>query len=159
MEDVMEVTASAIAGAQAEQKLRELADTQVSLRRLAMLIARGEPPEAVFVAVTKEALRQFGRGSASVIRYELDGTTTLLAHAGTMGPHVRVGKRWAGHPPTGLTAAVLRSGRPARTDDHHDIPGGEPYLCEGLRSAAAMPIYVKDRLWGMIAVGERTQPG
>jgi signal transduction histidine kinase len=153
MEDVMEVAGAALAGAQAEQKLRELADTQVSLRRLAMLIARGEPPEAVFVAVTKEVLRQFGHGIASVIRYEFDGTTTLLAHEGTMGPHVRVGQLWAGHPPTGLTATVLRSGRPARTDDYHDIPGGEPYLCGGLRSAVAVPIHVKDRLWGMIAVG------
>jgi signal transduction histidine kinase len=152
MEDVMEVAGVAIAGAQAEQKLRELADTQASLR-LAMLIARGEPPEAVFGAVIKEALRRFGQGSASVIRYELDGTTTLLAHGGTMGSHVHVGKRWAGHPPTGLTARVLRSGRPARIDDCHDIPGGEPYLCVGLRSAVAMPIHVKDRLWGMIAVG------
>jgi signal transduction histidine kinase len=153
MEDVMEVAASAIAGAQTEQKLRELADTQASLRRLAMLIARGEPPETVFKAVTKEALRQLGHGSANLIRYEPDGTTTLLAHASTIGPHVRVGQRWAGHPPTGLTATVLRSGRPARTDNYHDIPDGEPYLCAGLRSAAAMPIHVKDRLWGIIAVG------
>ena len=112
----MEVTASAIAGAEAEQKLRELADTQASLHHLAMLIARGEPPEAVFGAVTKEALRQFGHGSATVIRFELDGATTLLAHAGPMDPHMRVGKRWAGHPPTGLTATVLRSGRPARIE-------------------------------------------
>jgi hypothetical protein len=31
-----------------EQQLRELADTQAPPRRLAMLVARGEPPEAVF---------------------------------------------------------------------------------------------------------------
>jgi len=57
MTDFMELAAMAVANAQAEQKIRELADTQASLRRLAMLVARGEPPEAVFAAVTKEVLR------------------------------------------------------------------------------------------------------
>ena len=77
MADFMELAAMAIANAQAEQKLRELADTQASLRRLAMLVARGEPPEAVFAAVTREVLRHFGSGTARMIRYELDGTATL----------------------------------------------------------------------------------
>lgn len=133
MADFVELAAMAIANAQAEQKLRELADTQASLRRLAMLVARGEPPEVVFAAVTKEVLRHFGSGTARMIRYELDGTATLVANEGTTGPHVRVGQRWEGYPPTGLTATVLRTGLAARVDDYYDIPGGEPYLGEGLR--------------------------
>ena len=40
-------------------RLRQLADQQAALRRLAMLIARGEPPEAIFAAATREALRHF----------------------------------------------------------------------------------------------------
>ncbi len=66
---------------------------------------------------------------------------------------MRVGERWEGYPPTGLTATVRRTGRAARVDDYRDVPGGEPYLREGLRSAVAMPIHVNGRLWGMIAVG------
>src|SRR5207245_1283086 len=124
-----------------------------ALRRLAMLVARGEPPEAVFAATTGEALRYFGGGTARMIRYEPDGTATLLANEGTTGPHVRVGERWEGYPPTGLTATVQRTGRAVRVDDYRDIPGGEPYLREGLRSAVAMPIHVQGRLWGLIAVG------
>ena len=57
MADFTELAATAIANAQAEQELRGLADTQAALRRLAMLVARGEPPEAVFAAATREALR------------------------------------------------------------------------------------------------------
>jgi signal transduction histidine kinase len=158
MADFVELAAMAIANAQAEQKLRELADTQASLRRLAMLVARGEPPEVVFAAVTKEVLRHFGSGTARMIRYELDGTATLVANEGTTGPHVRVGQRWEGYPPTGLTATVLRTGRAARVDDYYDIPGGEPYLGEGLRSAVAMPVHVHGRLWGLIAVGSGQGP-
>jgi signal transduction histidine kinase len=158
MADFMELAAMAIANAQAAQELCELAETQAALRRLAMLIARGGLPEAVFAAVTKEALRHFGSGTARMIRYELDGTATLLANEGTTGPHVRVGQRWEGYPPTGLTATVWRTGQSARIDDYRDVPGGEPYLQEGLRSAVAVPIHVDGRLWGAIAVGTGQGP-
>ncbi|MDX6205487.1 MAG: hypothetical protein QOF39_1544, partial [Frankiales bacterium] len=153
MADFTELAATAIANAQAKQELQELADTQAALRRLAMLVARGEPPEAVFAAATREALGHFGGGTARMIRFELDGTATLVANEGTTGPHVRVGKHWEGYPPTGLTATVLRTGEAARVDDYRDVPGGEQYLDEGLRCAVGVPIHVNGRLWGMIAVG------
>ncbi len=153
-----ELVATAIANAQAGQELRGLADTQAALRRLAILVAQGEPPEAVFAAATREALRYFGGGTARMFRYELDGTVTLLANEGTTGPHVRVGESWEGYPATGLTATVRRTGQAARVDDYRDVPGGEPYLREGLRSAVALPIHVDGRLWGAIAVGSGQGP-
>jgi signal transduction histidine kinase len=156
--DFTELAATAIANAEAEEQLRTLADTQSALRRLAMLVARGEPPEVVFAAVTKEVLRHFGNGTARMIRYELDGTTTLVANEGTTGPHVRVGKGWEDYPATGLTETVWKTGRPARVDDYREIPGGEPYVREGLRSAVGMPILVDGRLWGVIAVGSGEGP-
>ncbi|WP_329047428.1 GAF domain-containing protein [Amycolatopsis sp. NBC_01488] len=158
--DFTELAATAIANARAEHELRELADTQAALRRLAELVARGAAPEVVFAAATREALRHFGRGTARMIRYELDGTATIVANEGTSGPHVQVGHRWEGYPETGLTATVRRTGRAARIDDYHDVPGGETYLREGLVSAVAVPIHVDGRLWGMIAAGsgQRTLP-
>jgi signal transduction histidine kinase len=158
MADFTELAATAIANAQAHQELQELANTQAALRRLAVLVARDEPPEVVFAAATREALRHFGSGTARMIRFELDGTATLVANEGTGGPHVRVGERWEGSPPTGLTAAVLRTGQACRVDDYRDVPGGEPYLREGLRCAVAVPIHVNGRLWGMIAVGAGQGP-
>jgi signal transduction histidine kinase len=158
MTDFTELAATAIANAQAEQDLRQLTDIQSALQRLAMLVARGEPPEAVFTAVTREVLRHFGSGTARMIRYEADGTSTLVANEGTTGPHVRVGKRWEGYPPAGLTATVWETGQPARVDDYRDLPGGEPYVREGLRSAVGMPILVDGRLWGMIAAGSGDGP-
>jgi signal transduction histidine kinase len=152
MAEFMELAGMAIANAEAEQKLRELADTQASLRRLAMLVARDEPPEVLFAAVTKEVQRYFGGGTARLIRYEVDGTATLLANAGTES-HVRVGERWEGYPPTGLTVTVRRTGRAARIDDYRDVPGAEVRLREGILSSVALPIHVNGQLWGMIAVG------
>jgi len=139
-------------------RLRECAETQASLRRIAMLVADGAAPEKVFDAVTKEALRRFGSGTARMIRFELDGTATILANEGTSGPHVKVGQAWENYPPAGLTATIQRTGAPARVDDYRDIPGGEPYLQEGLRCSVGMPINVNGRLWGMIAVGSGQRP-
>jgi len=139
--------------AMAEQPVRDLAQTQASLRRLAMLVARGAPSEDVFSAVTKEALGHFGDGTARMIRFEFDGTATLVANEGAAGPHVRVGERWEGYPPTGLTVTVRKTGQTARVDTYRDVPGGDPYLQEGLVSAVGVPIFVHGLLWGMIAVG------
>jgi signal transduction histidine kinase len=153
-----DLLATAIANAQAEQELRALADTQAALRRLAMLVARGEPPEAVFAAVTREALRHFGIGTARMIRFELDGTATLVANEGRTRPDVQVGEPWVGFPPNGLTATVRRTGRAARVDDYGAIEGGAATLREGIRSAVAVPIHVEGRLWGLLAVGPGPLP-
>jgi signal transduction histidine kinase len=139
-------------------RLRELAATEASLRRIAMLVANGAAPETVFDAVTKEALRRFGSGTARLIRYEIDGSATLLANEGTAGPHVNVGQSWKSYPPAGLTATIQRTGAPARIDDYRDIPGGKPYVQEGLRCAVGMPITVNGQLWGMMAVGSAQGP-
>ena len=153
MTDFMELAAIAVANAQSEEDLRDLADTQASLRRLAMLVAAAEPPEALFAAVVQEVSRHFGNDTARMIRFEADGTATLIASEGTTGPHVQIGKPWKRYPPTGLTATVQQTGQPARVDDYRKIPGGEPFVREGLIGAVAMPVNVDGRLWGLIAIG------
>ena len=65
-----------------------------------MLVARGEPPEVVFAASTREALQYFGGGIARMIRYEPDGTATLVAREGTVYPE-RVGDPSRGIPRPG----------------------------------------------------------
>ncbi len=111
-------------------RLRELAETEASLRRIAMLVADGAEPETVFDAVTKEALRRFGSGTARLIRFELDGSATMLANQGTSGPHVRVGRAWENYPLGSLAAIIQRTGAPARVDDYREMPGGDsPISC------------------------------
>jgi signal transduction histidine kinase len=153
-----ELVATAIANTQARVELRGFADTQAALRRLATLVARGEPPEAVFAAATREALQYSGSGTARLIRFELDGTATLVANEGATAPDVEVGTRWEGYPRDGLTTTVWHTGRSARVDDYGTIEGGEATVREGIRSAVAVPIHVNGRLWGLIAVGSGPGP-
>jgi signal transduction histidine kinase len=148
-----ELAALAISNAQTEQKLRAMTETQESLRRLAMLVAGGDPPDVLFAAVTKEVQRHFGGGTARMIRFELDGSATLLANEGTSGPPRTRRRTVDALPKGGLAATVWRTGRPARIDDYHHFSGGEPYLGQGLRSAVAVPVIVNGQLWGAIAVG------
>jgi signal transduction histidine kinase len=157
MADFTDLAATAIANAQAEEELRELADTQAALRRLATLVARGEPPEAVFAAATREARQYFGGGIARMVRYEPDGTATLIAREGTTYPE-EVGAPFVGYAPEGLTVTVRRTGRAARVDDYRDLAGADRFVREGLRSAVGMPIHVNGRLWGMIAIGSGQGP-
>jgi signal transduction histidine kinase len=140
------------------QQLRELAETQSALRRLAILIAQSASPAEVFAAVTKEIRQRFGSVTARMIRFESSGTATVVANEGTVGPHVRVGEEWSNFPENGLTRTIWRTGRPARVDDYQKVRGGEPYLAEGLRSAVAVPIFVNGSLWGFIAIGSASGP-
>jgi signal transduction histidine kinase len=112
----------------------------------------------VFAAATREALGYSGNGTARMIRFELDGTATLVANEGATRPDMEVGERWEGYPPNGLTATVWRTGRSARVDDYSAIAGGDATLREGIPSAVAVPIHVNGRLWGMIAVGPGPLP-
>lgn len=140
------------------QDLRELADTQAALRRLAVLIARDTPPSAVFAAVTREVRLRYGAATARMVRFEHDGTATMVANVGTIGPHVRIGQQWTDYPESGLTQTVWSTGRSARVDDYREVPGGSPYVAEGLIGGVAVPIHVGGRLWGFIAIGSVTGP-
>src|SRR5262249_7475896 len=56
--------------------------------------------------------------------------------------------------PESLTAAVLRTGRPARIEDYDEAPG--PWVAQarelGYRSAVGAPVTVQGRLWGVMIV-------
>ncbi|WP_250030930.1 ATP-binding protein [Paractinoplanes maris] len=111
----------------AERARGDMADVQASLRRLALLIAKGEAPERVFAAVTHEVRAHLGSDTATLFRYELDGSTTELACAGLPAPAV----------PGELVDLVRETGRASRLDS----------------TAVGVPIVVSGRLWGMCSVG------
>lgn len=93
-----------------------------------------------------------------MIRFESDGTATVVANEGTGGPHVRVGHEWSGFPEAGITSLVWRTGRAVRIDDYRDLPGGGLYVSEGLIGAVGVPIFVHGALWGLIAIGSCAGP-
>src|SRR5215210_4935517 len=96
-------------------ELRVLAEEQAALRRVATLVAQGASSTEVFHAVAAEIERLMGADAGRLMRYEPDGTATVVATQGKPGREIAVGTRLTleGANVPGL---VLRSGEAARVD-------------------------------------------
>jgi signal transduction histidine kinase len=149
--DFSELIATAIANAESREALALLADEQAALRRVATLVARGGPPEPVFRAVADEAVALLSCDRSVIVRFERDGTATVMGDHGTRrepGEHIPLD-------PNFVVAAVHKTGKAARLDTDDPAAEGvpEPVRAEGVRSALASPVVVDGELWGAIAVG------
>jgi signal transduction histidine kinase len=133
------------------EDLAQVVETQTALRRVATLVARGVPPSEILDAVAAELGRLIGTDGAHIVRYEADGTETVVAAWGAPGIQIPVGTRLSLEGRS-VSATVLRSGRAARIDSYEGAPGPlAAHLREhGVRSAAGAPIYVEGRLWGIV---------
>jgi signal transduction histidine kinase len=143
-------------------ELRVLAEEQAALRRVATLVAKGLPPQDVFAAVSQEVGRLVPIDGASMLRYESDGTATLIARsAETDIDAIQIGTRLTLEDLEGesLTQLVLRTGRPARMDSYAKAtsPIAVRARQAGVRCSAGAPIVVDGRLWGVMAVAS-TRP-
>jgi signal transduction histidine kinase len=147
----------AIANADSRAELQRLVDEQAALRRVAPLAARGAEPVEVFSAVAAEVGRFLDADLTWMVRFEADGTGTVIASAGPT--NIPAGSRWKLEPKFGM-ATVARTGRPARIDDYSGATVGLPDAVrrEGLKSAVACPIFVEGRLWGTIGAGSTGGP-
>jgi signal transduction histidine kinase len=138
-----------------QARLGELAEEQAALRRVATLVAQATPPEAVFAAVAEEVGQLLPVDSATMCRYESDGTLTFVAHWGHAVARFPVGTRrtLGGH---NLGTLVFETGRPVRIDGYADSSSGALGVVvreAALRSAVGTPVIVDGRLWGLIAAG------
>ena len=133
-----------------------LAEEQAALRRVATLVARGLPPTEIVAAVAEEAGRLVAIDGTRILRYEADGTATVIAgwsDSADVPIELEVGARV---PLEGdsVSALVFRTGRPARIDyGNASGPLSAPLRGAGVRSAAGVPIIVEDRLWGVMTAG------
>jgi signal transduction histidine kinase len=138
-----------------QARLGQLAEEQAALRRVATLVAQANPPEEVFAAVAGEVGQLLPVDSATMGRYESDGTLTFVAHWGHAVARFPVGTRTAlgGH---NLGTLVFKSGRSVRVDGYADSSSGALGAVvreAALHSAVGTPIIVDGRLWGLIAAG------
>ena len=147
----------AIANAQSREDLGLLAQEQAALRRVAMLVAEERPAPEVFAAVAEEVGRVLRVDDTRIVRFESDGTVTVVATWGVVAAEIPVGTRWAA---TGdnIVTQVLRTGRPARRESYDDASGpiGDHLRRAGVRSAVGIPVIVEAQLWGAIVANSLT---
>jgi signal transduction histidine kinase len=139
--------------------LQQFFDAANALRRVTALVARGASPPEMFSAVAREMAGILGADVAGVLRYEPDGTATVVGWWGPPGMDVPLGMKLtvAGED---LAASVLQNGQPRRTDRFEGPAGsvGARFRQLGVHSGIGAPITLAGRLWG-VAVAAASQPG
>ena len=155
-----ELVATAIANAESREALAELADEQAALRRVATLVAQGASPHDLVEAVAEEVGRLLPVGSATMGRFEPDGSvTTVASWSATEALAFPTGRRW---PTEGTNVAwmVLQTGRSARIDDFSAAtdPIGVAAREAGIKSAVGSPIVVEGHLWGVMTATSNEGP-
>ncbi len=151
-----ELVSTAISNVESRAKVERLAAEQSALRRVATLVASQPSPDDLFASLAEEVRVLLGVDASEILRYETDGTATMVAGWSDGGSRLPVGERL---PLEGenLAAGVQRSGAPERKEDYGDAPGAIAAISRevGVRSAVATPIVVEGAIWGMIAVASR----
>src|SRR5271157_3190090 len=120
--------------------LRELAEHQAGLRRVATLVARGANPVEVFDAVYYEMARCMHVTDARLSRYDDDKTATILTARHEPGMQNLSGGSHLTLADDELLSKVLTTGQPARQG-------------AAIRTALGVPVIVDGQIWGVLSAG------
>jgi signal transduction histidine kinase len=149
-----ELIATAVSNVQARQDLRQLADEQAALRRIATLVAEGAPSQLVFDAVCEETGRLFGASSVNLVHFTPDDFHLAMSGWSLRGVHVPTGTL---RPLEGDTVDTLvkRTAAPGRCDSYEHAEGELAALLRqlGVRSEVGAPVVVEGQVWGALIAG------
>ncbi len=137
-----------------EEALRMLAEEQAALRRVATTVASEAEQERVFALVTEEVGHLLGAHTSNMLRYEADGTATVIGAWSTRGVgHMPVGQALALDGPT-VAARIRESGHAERVESFDGMPGTTAEIVRslGFRSAVGAPITFTGDVWGAVIV-------
>jgi signal transduction histidine kinase len=134
--------------------LRRVAEEQAALRRVATLVARGDPPSQIFAAVAGETGSILRAECTAVARYDSDGIATVVGSWAEPGGAVQappLNSRWPAEEES-FTGLVLRTGQPASVS--RGGPGADKLAAwgrdQGIQSSVVSPIMLEGRSWGVI---------
>jgi PAS domain S-box-containing protein len=137
---------------------RTLSHEQAALRRVATLVAEGPDAGELFDAVAIEVGQLLSADATRLLRYQQDGTASVVGSYGASDAELGVGSR-LGLDRGQLWGRVAQSRSPQRTDRLRE--GSDPLatslLAVGIAAAVAAPIVVSGRPWGaIVAAWERS---
>jgi PAS domain S-box-containing protein len=118
--------------------LRELAEHQAGLRRVATLVARGGNPVEVFDAAYHETAQSMHVTDARLSRYDDDRTATIVAARHEPGMQNLPGGTRLTVADDELLSKVLSTGQPAGQG-------------AAIRTALGVPVIVDGRVWGVLS--------
>jgi PAS domain S-box-containing protein len=122
-------------------ELRVLAAEQSSLRRVATLVAEGVTSAQIFNAVASEVRELLGADSTQLVRFESNGSATVVAVDGEPGEEM------TDHTSTAFTGEPATSGAPTNHGAGHRPPHPS--------SLVEAPVVVEGRVWGAVIAAWR----
>ena len=145
---------SAISAAEARAGVRDLAEEQAALRRVAELAAAGAEPQRILEAVVVETSGRLGGAETALMQYGADGVATVVA------THPESDLRGVRVPMSGRssTANVSRTGQPSRTDDYARSDAADLARAHGVVATVSVPIAVDGTVWGSLTIASRAGP-
>jgi GAF domain-containing protein len=160
LEGFTELVGTAISNAQSHDDLRDLADEQAALRRLATRVAEGAEPTSIFDAVCAETGRLLSGMIINLSHYTPEGINVTMAGWSVQDSHVPVGTRFPITPDT-VGGKIVQTGAPVRIEswDNPQSELGELVRKRGIRSSVGTPIVVEGVLWGaLVAATDKDEP-
>jgi PAS domain S-box-containing protein len=152
-----ELVATAISNAEAREALSRVAEEQAALRRVATLVAQGEPPHRIFAAVAAEVGELVREADVTLVgRYDHAGSIEFVGEWSSEGTLGFVGERVALGDENAATAVLERDALDVLSDEGASATVLASY---GVRASAGTPILVGGRLWGVMTVGSRRPDG
>jgi signal transduction histidine kinase len=138
----------------AKEPLQFLAEEQAALRRVAMLVAEGAEPRAVFDAVCEETGRLVGARIVNLAHFTPDAMNLTMSGWSHDERHVPTGTRLPLEEGT-INTLVHRTGAPGRVDTYDNVPGELAELLRklGIRSEVGAPVVVDGEVWGALIAG------
>jgi signal transduction histidine kinase len=142
--------------AASQDKLRQVADMQGALRRVATLVARGVSASELFAAVAAEVGHVLDADHSVIVRFESGETADVVAHWNDCRvPQVMppLNGQWPIESGT-VTAAVRNTERPARMNDYGRNTTAIGYWARatGVRCVVGCPVKVEGRVWGAMII-------
>ena len=130
-----------------------LAGEQAALRRVATLVAQGAAPTEVFNVTTSELSLLLGTPIVTLVRFEDDGTATILAAVSPRPFSVGMVLKLDG---PSVIREIRRTGRPARIGSYDGLQGevASGLRGAGVRAGFGAPIMVNGKIWGAMVVAE-----
>ena len=137
----------------AREEFEWLAREQAALRRVATLVAKAASPEQVFSAVAQELAQLSGADSGLVLRYETDGTATMVGGWSRSEIPAPIGTQLTVEG-EGVAVSVLRTGQPSQASRFNGPPGSTADYARqaGVQASSGSPIIVAGQLWGLMVV-------
>lgn len=135
-------------------EVRRLVHEELSLRRVAEVVAAAGPPDDILSAICRAASDQLDGQAITLLRFVTSDTIVAVAtHGGPVPPGVRVV-----HQPGSMSEQVARTKQAARVDDFGRRTSAGIVGQYGIRAGVGVPIIIEGRVWGMFSATSQIGP-